>query len=348
MSVSLTCERYTHDMTNTTVTDQAPADEHIVAGVPFLPGRTVELTVHPHGERGIVVDVTTDGQTCTVKFGEGALRLDDFRDVPAFHLRAVTPDLPVLAHDTFIASALGEQLAKRNGVDSLAGFHRGHNDGRIAYTESARDLLREVDLRIFAAKHQRCHFTYVETADGVRRAERAEYQEGDRLVGCLFYVDGPSSTYCGAHLPGVANGTDRPSIFHAGITPAETDAARGRGELVDRAPIVRPGAEAEAPRVFTEQEVREREIARICDAVRAVCILDGATNAADRETPGLPGRALRELVERRSGVADAPLDMSLYWEALAYGQRRGLLTMHTGPAWSAAPDYAAHAAEVKA
>jgi hypothetical protein len=173
--------------------------------LPYLPGRTI---TDGHST-GIVVEA--DADACTVRWPEGITER-----MPTASLRAVNPDRPTLAHDELFVSALGENLAQRSGAEALAGFHQGWNNGRVAFTEAARRVLAGLDERALAAKHAACSYSYVVDPDGIRRQDRGEFLDGDRLVTCPFFADGPNSgLYCGAHYPGVVDGSNRSSIFYA-------------------------------------------------------------------------------------------------------------------------------------
>jgi hypothetical protein len=190
--------------------------------LPFLPGRTVTDDMNT----GIVIDADTD--TCRVRWQPEGIT----ERCAVAELRAVNPDRPMLAHDELYASALGEELARRTGPVALAGFHNGWNNGRISYTETARDMLRRLDERALELKQARCLYTYVVDPQGVRRADRGDFRDGDRLITCSFYADGPGSFgYCGAHCPGVKDGSAPSSIFYA--LPEQ----HASGEAVEKSPF---------------------------------------------------------------------------------------------------------------
>lgn len=155
----------------------------------FLPGRTVTDGM----SRGVIVQVV-DGDFCTVQWSPGFTE-----QCPPADLAAVNPDRPSLSGDELFAATLGEELARRAGAEALAGFHRGHNDGRVGYTEAARMVLARIDGRALTAKHSGCAYTYVVDPQGQRRANREGWADGDRLITCTFFVDGPDSLYCGPH-----------------------------------------------------------------------------------------------------------------------------------------------------
>jgi hypothetical protein len=304
-----------------------------------LPGRTVEVEMsdalaggRPYWLRGIVIDVTLDG-VATVLMDDGAGHVSE----QCTALRPVNPDRPTLAHDDLIAGALGVQLAERAGPEAFAGFHRGHNDGRIAFTEAAREMLRQIDVRALVAKHQRCGFTYVIDPRGNRHTDPGVWNPGDQLVECAFYVDGPGTIFCGAHLPGVKAGTDRSSIFYA------TDEQRDSGEAILRAPLTVPEQAPEVPRVLTEVEVRQAEIAALGDVMRAVLIDEAQQRAADAEGgadwSGMPAREMRAAVEAVLAARGERVPLMIWWEAIAEAVRQHRIVMHSGPAYSPAPDY---------
>lgn len=323
-------------MTNTTVT---PATT-LPASTLFLPGRTVEVAGYAYGlQQAIVVDVDAAGAVYS-------LRLDNGRFVTTAavqDIRPVHPDRAPLAHDQFIVSALGEMLAARAGEKALAGFHNGHNDGRIAYTESARGMLADIDRRAFGVKHSRCTFTFVEAPDGAQHTDPTIYNEGDRLVECDFYVDGPGTFYCGFHRVLVESGVARSSVFHAGIGAGEQQAARARGEVVSRPPIVTPAAAAaapagevvEVPRVLTEVEARELAVDLVVDAIVAALLYHaGALRELDQPVEPMPGPAMRQAVEALLAERGTPLDGSLWWDAQAKAVRRNMIRLHQGPAFT--------------
>lgn len=190
------------------ITNANPAASMVATYPPntaYLPGRSVTDAVR--SATGVVTAVNADG-TYGIKWDGGILEPHAEADtfVP------VHPDLPALAHIEMYASALGEELARLAGPDTLAAFNDGWNNGRVAYTETARDLLRRLDQRALKAKHARCLYTYVVDPAGVRREDRAEFRDGDRLVTCTFFGDGPGSAVCGPHRPEIAG---RSSIFYA-------------------------------------------------------------------------------------------------------------------------------------
>lgn len=330
-------------MTNTTVT---PAPALLPATTMYLPGRTVEVVGYGYGlQRAIVVDVDTAGTSYTLRLDNGR-----FTTAEAQIMRAVHPDRAPLAHDQFIVSAFGEQLAARAGEKALAGFHNGHNDGRIAYTEAARGMLAEIDRRAFAVKHSRCSFTFVEAPDGTQHTDPTLYNDGDHLVECDFYVDGPGTPYCGFHRVLVESGVARSSIFHAGIGAGEQLAARARGEVVSRPPIVAPsravgelaaaaaapaGEVVEVPRVMTEVEARELAVDLVVDAIVAVLLYHaGEYRKDDRPVEPMPGPAMRQAVEALLAERGTPLDPSLWWDAQARAVRRNMIRLHQGPAFT--------------
>jgi hypothetical protein len=399
-------------MTNTAVTEGPQA---LDASVLYLPGRSVELI--GQGRFGIVVDVdpTPVIPKYTVQWSNG-----DFNDMTADVLRAVNPDRPALAYDEFVVAALGEKLAERAGAESLAGFHNGWNNGRVAYTEAARDILRDIDRRAFALKHQRCHFTYVETPvrdgaaiaplagdvwvdtslrsdvhdDGVhwharldgtgqvelyepngpglipaaavaqirggfklltrpgaevaeqpappfepsitwKRKSRGErWRDGDRLVECLFFGDGPDAHgHCAVHHPVRAE----TAIHYA------TDEQRASGEAIARAPIAAPGKPAEQPRVLTDVEQQQVDVDGLVDVVRAVLIDEAQQQAANAEGgadwPGMGAQKLRAAVDAECARTGRGYSLDLYWRAIAHGIRQGRVRLHSGPRYSPAPDH---------
>lgn len=323
-------------MTNTTVT---PATM-LPASTLYLPGRTVEIAGYGAGlQRAIVVDVDTAGAVYT-------LRLDNGRFVTTGavqDIRPVHPDRPTLSADQFVVSALGEKLAARAGEKALGGFHNGHNDGRIAYTEAARGILADIDRSAFVVKHSRCGFNFVEAPDGSQHTDPTIYNDGDRLVECDFYVDGPGTFYCGFHRVLVESGVARSSIFHGGIGAGEQQAARARGEVVSRPPIVAPAAAAavpagevvEVPRVMTEVEARELAVDLVVDAIVAVLLYHaGEYRKDDRPVEPMPGPAMRQAVEALLAERGTPLDPSLWWDAQARAVRRNMIRLHQGPAFT--------------
>lgn len=318
-------------MTNTTVT---PATT-IPATTLYLPGRTVEVVGYGYGlQQAIVVEVDTAGTSYTLRLDNGR-----FTTAEAQIIRPVYPDRAPLAHDEFIVSAMGEKLAERAG--RLPNFHNGHNDGRTAYIEAAREMLADVDRRAFAVKHSRCSFNFVESPDGTQHTDPTIYNEGDRLVECDFYVDGAGTLYCGFHRVLVESGVARSSVFHAGLGAGEREAARARGELVFQAPIVAPRAEpagpaeVEVPRVLTEVEVRELAVDHVVDAIVAALLYHaGAARQDDQPVEPMPGPAMRTAVEALLAERGETLDGSLWWEAQARAIRRNMIRMHQGPAFT--------------
>lgn len=164
--------------------------------LPYLTGRTVTDGMNT----GVVTAAEQD--VCTVRWADAGFA----ERCATLELTAVNPDRPTIARDELFAGTLGEILAERAGVAALAGFHRGHNDGRIAFTEAAREVLRRLDQRATQAKHTGCGYSYVVDAEGIRRTGRARFDDGDRLITCTFHVDGPNTFYCGPHRADVDAG----------------------------------------------------------------------------------------------------------------------------------------------
>lgn len=157
--------------------------------LPYLSGRTVTDGTNV----GVVIAAEQD--VCTVRWADGGFT----ERCATLELAAANPDRPTLAHDGLFAATLGEILAERAGVAALAGIHQGHNNGRVSFTDAARDVLRRLDQRAAQAKHAGCGYSYVVDAVGVRRADRTRIDDGDRLITCTFFVDGPGTLYCGPH-----------------------------------------------------------------------------------------------------------------------------------------------------
>lgn len=200
----------------------------------LLPGRTVEMLPPWPISVAVVIDATTgtdeDGPQYAVRLLNGEQKI-----AGADQVRPVNPDRPTLAHDQLIAAALGEQLATRDG--RLADYQRGWNDGRSIYNDVARDMLRNVDQRVFAAKHARCAYTYLVDATDLRKANQSAYEDGDNVIACAFYPDGPDTIYCAVHHPLVQAG-DRGSIYRLpgdGVAPTAPGLAACTGHTV--API---------------------------------------------------------------------------------------------------------------
>jgi hypothetical protein len=212
------------------------------AGAKFLPGRSVLAYADAFNGRwdpGVVTDVDMAADR------EYTVRLN--RDgsehrLPESCLHATTPDRPRLAVGDFYAVALGEILAERAGPDALAGFHDGYNNGHIGFKEEAREILARLDARARKAAQARCWYTYVVDPDGVRREDRSAFEDGDRLIACPWFGDGPGASFCEPHTAMGRSGR-RTSIFYATPDDFEVAPDAGRVGAVYLSPFVAPTAE---------------------------------------------------------------------------------------------------------
>lgn len=172
----------------------------------LLPGRLVEI----RGTHATAIITDTRPSTHEYEITRDGLVLEL---IAASQVRPVVGDRPTLAHEDLFVEQLGEILAERAGPEALAGFHNGHNNGRTAFREAARDVMRRLDASAEQARTALCLYTYVVDPDGNRRTDPTDYVEGDTLITCAWHRDGPGTLDCAVHRR-MSDAGERSSIFY--------------------------------------------------------------------------------------------------------------------------------------
>jgi hypothetical protein len=316
------------------VTHGKPSREPLPDHVLFLPGRSVESTVTPYGRRGVVVDVvaiaapaTTPGKSnifdpmYIVVWGVDGVQ--GAESVPGPWLRAVNPDRPRLAHDDLYAQALGRIFARRSSRED---DFDGDPNRETGWREAARDALRELDAKAFEAKHAGCLYTYVVDPAGNRRPDPNDYVDGDTLICCPWYGDGPRRPNCAVHTAAWKRG-ERSSIFY----PSESGPWRYEAPI----PVDRAALYALAKATATEATAIARAGGPTVERLAGIIAANVREYAALHDGRGIHGADLYERVEAKLAETGERLDgRGAYFEAIAEAVRSGAVTFGTGPRYS--------------